>query len=88
MQMSGEMPFETGVVMADTIVRLGNENRRMQEQILVVRGAILGALAGGHMEGPDGASYSKSVLLQIADLLEITLPESSAQAVRQEERKR
>jgi len=77
MQVNGHMPFEAGVAMAENIVRLGDENKRMQEQIQAVRGAIIGALAGGHMDGPQGASYSKSVLLQIADLLEITVPETS-----------
>lgn len=41
----------------------------MEEKIAMVRGAIIGALAGGHMEGRDGVSYSKNVLLQIADFL-------------------
>lgn len=42
--------------------------------ILAVRGAIIDALAGGHLDGPDASGYAKSVLAQIADLLDIKLP--------------
>lgn len=41
-----------------------------------VQGAIIGALAGGHMEGKEGYEYSKSVLIQIAELLNLDIPES------------
>jgi len=43
--------------------------------IAAVRGAIIGALAGGHMEGPEGADYSKALLLNIADLLGLAIPD-------------
>lgn len=46
----------------------------MAGSILAVRGAIIGALAGGHLDGPDASGYAKSVLAQIADLLDIKLP--------------
>jgi hypothetical protein len=50
------------------------EIERWQEQIATVRGCIIGALAGGHMEGKDGAGYSKQVLLFIAESLGIDIP--------------
>lgn len=43
---------------------------------LAVQGAIIGAFASGHMEGKEGESYSKAILLQIADLLDLEIPES------------
>jgi len=52
-----------------------NEVQEHKEQVSFVRGIIIGALAGGHMEGREGASYSRSVLLQIADLLDIKIPD-------------
>jgi hypothetical protein len=48
---------------------------KREQQVQTVRGAITGALAGGHIDGQDGAGYSKNVLRQIADLLDIELPE-------------
>jgi hypothetical protein len=55
---------------------LGTRLQKRERQVQTVRGAIIGALAGGHIDGPDGAAYSKNVLRQIADLLDIELPES------------
>jgi hypothetical protein len=52
------------------------EQFTMEDRLGMVRGAIIGALAGGHMEGREGYEYSKHILLQIADFLELTIPES------------
>ena len=54
----------------------GTRLQKREQQVQTVRGAIIGALAGGHIDGTDGAAYSKNVLRQIADLLDIELPES------------
>lgn len=51
------------------------EIERLRLGITTVRGCIIGALAGGHMEGNDGASYSKQVLLFIAETLGIDIPD-------------
>ena len=51
------------------------EIERLRLGISTVRGCIIGALAGGHMEGNDGARYSKQVLLFIAESLGIEIPD-------------
>lgn len=48
----------------------------MEEKLAAVRGTIIGALAGGHMQFGEGYDYSKHILLQIADFLDITIPQS------------
>lgn len=58
----------------------------LEEKIDMVRGAIIGALTGGHLESKDGASYGKSILLQIADILELnvtpaTTPQTNTEAI-------
>jgi hypothetical protein len=50
-----------------------DELQRRNEQIKMVRGAIIGAFAGGHLYGHDGSEYAKSVLLQVCDLLDIKI---------------
>jgi hypothetical protein len=45
------------------------------DKISMVKGAIIGALGGGHIDGRDGASYCKAVLASIAEILDITIPE-------------
>lgn len=49
------------------------EIARLRDQLAIVRGTVIGALTGGHLER-DGASYSRAVFLNIADILDIKLP--------------
>lgn len=45
-----------------------------------VQGAIIGSLAGGHMDGPDGGEWSKHVLAEIADMMGLEIPEAIKKA--------
>lgn len=49
--------------------------KQHSQKLAMVRGALIGAFAGGHMDGPDGKGYSKSILLQIADILDVKIVE-------------
>ena len=52
------------------------EIERLRLGITIARGCIIGALAGGHMDGEYSGEYGKNVLRQIAEALGIDISES------------
>lgn len=58
------------------VKQASNAIKDLERGLSIVRGAIIGALATGHMDGRDGANYSRNVLHQIATALELDIPES------------
>lgn len=60
-------PMPVPVVPHEPLTERDAEIQRLRNTLAAVRGTLIGAWASGEVDGPDGSSYCKRVLAQIAN---------------------